>query len=189
MDVFRELDTFDGTNPAIISYWGEKSRTVEIVVGEKYYIRPLNPRNMKNRDREVEVLDVLPRSEWNENDRDKIAKVRYLDTNRIGRAELSDLEPVSRTRYISHEGTLNKIESTDNTEYLRKWALVGFQISQTLQQVEGDVKAESLDDLMGDSEWETIFLENGVSSYTTDKIVKAIRDAGSLMVTTAKSQV
>lgn len=67
-------------------------RQVEVKTGEEYIIQPHNPRKLKNRGRHCLVLDFVP---VNDTDPDGyiVAKVRYLDNNRIGKVELADLLP------------------------------------------------------------------------------------------------
>ena len=69
----------------------QDQRDVEIETGKEYIVQPLNPQKLKNRGRHCLILDFVPRSGSDAND--LVAKVRYTDNNRIGRAELSDLIP------------------------------------------------------------------------------------------------
>jgi len=73
----------------ISSAYGKLRREMTLSVGKTYIIKPLNVRKTKNRDRQCTILDFVPVSEYHPND--IVAKVRYLDNNRIGRAELEDL--------------------------------------------------------------------------------------------------
>jgi hypothetical protein len=66
-------------------------RNTEIETGKEYIVQPLNPRKLKNRGRHCLVLDFVPVSEAHPND--IVAKVRYIDNNRIGKVNLSDLIP------------------------------------------------------------------------------------------------
>lgn len=67
----------------------KEPREVEIEVGKEYVIQPLNPQKTKNRGRRCLVLDFVPVPESYPDD--TVAKVRYLDNNRVGKAKLSDL--------------------------------------------------------------------------------------------------
>ena len=67
---------------------GALSRTVKLVVGTRYIVRPLNShQGIKNQGRVAELLgftdSFMPRG----------AIVRYLDNNRRGRVDTSDLVP------------------------------------------------------------------------------------------------
>ena len=66
-------------------------RDVEIETGKEYIVQPLNPQKLKNRGRHCLVLDFVPVSESQPDY--IVAKVRYTDNNRIGKADLSDLIP------------------------------------------------------------------------------------------------
>lgn len=68
----------------------EPQRQVEVKTGEKYIIQPNNPRKLKNRGRHCLVLDFVPISD-SDPDGYMVAKVRFLDNNRIGKADLADL--------------------------------------------------------------------------------------------------
>jgi len=70
---------------------GQNWREVELEVGKEHLVQPANPRKTKNRDRKCVILDFVPVSE--SCSQATVAKVRYLDTNRVGMAELSDLVP------------------------------------------------------------------------------------------------
>ena len=67
----------------------EGKRTLH--VGRRYVIRPRNPSKLRNRDRECLVLAFVPVSDTHP---DIVAKVRFLDNNRVGRAEPSELRPL-----------------------------------------------------------------------------------------------
>jgi hypothetical protein len=71
---------------------GGLSRTVIVTVGHEYVVEPSNPRATRNRGRHVRVLGFVPVSP--SHPRDIVAKVRYLDNNRVGRAELGNLVPL-----------------------------------------------------------------------------------------------
>jgi len=60
-----------------------------VTVGKEYIIQPLNPLKKKHRNRRCIVLDFVPVSD--SHPIDIVAKVRFLDNNRVGRAELDDL--------------------------------------------------------------------------------------------------
>ena len=68
----------------------EGKRTLH--VGRRYIIRPPNPAKLRNRDRECLVLAFVPVSETHPHD--VVAKVRFLDNNRVGRAEPNELQPL-----------------------------------------------------------------------------------------------
>lgn len=70
----------------------KKIRDVEIEIGKQYQVQPLNPRKLKNRRRQCLVLDMVPLSKAHPNY--MVAKVRYLDNNRIGKVDLEDLVPM-----------------------------------------------------------------------------------------------
>jgi hypothetical protein len=60
-------------------------------VGRPYIIRPRNPSKLRNRDRECLVLAFVPVSDTHS---EIVAKVRFLDNNRVGRAEPNELRPL-----------------------------------------------------------------------------------------------
>lgn len=68
---------------------GSVDRTVELITGRTYRVQPLNPQKLKHRDRMCVLLDLVPVSE--QHPRDFMAKVRFLDNNRVGRVEPNDL--------------------------------------------------------------------------------------------------
>lgn len=63
-----------------------------MVIGRRYVVKPLNPRKTKNRERECVLLDIVLISSSHPDD--MVAKVRYMDNNRVGRADFGDLEPL-----------------------------------------------------------------------------------------------
>lgn len=71
--------------------YGSAEQKTTLKIGGEYVIKPLNPQKKKHRDRLCIILDFLPVSE--QHPRDVIAKVKFLDNNRTGRAELNDLIP------------------------------------------------------------------------------------------------
>lgn len=73
----------------VASAYGKARRRVILEVGKEYIIQPLNPRSTKNRDRKCILLGFVAVSEY-EPDYIK-AKIRYLDNNKVGRAEITDL--------------------------------------------------------------------------------------------------
>lgn len=73
---------------------GGRSRKVTLVAGEEYVVQPLNPQKLKHRGRRCLLLDFVPVSD--SHPKDLVAKVRFVDNNRIGRAELADLVPASK---------------------------------------------------------------------------------------------
>jgi hypothetical protein len=76
----------------IMTSFGSKRRKMTIKVGKEYVIQPLNTLKKKHRDGRCVVLGFVPVSE--SHPRDIVAKVRFLDNNRIGRTELDDLVSV-----------------------------------------------------------------------------------------------
>jgi hypothetical protein len=80
-----------GERIQVTSGFRHERREVEVEVGKEYVVQPMNPQKTKNRGRKCVILDFVPLSESHPND--MVAKVRYLDNNRVGRAELSDLLP------------------------------------------------------------------------------------------------
>lgn len=81
----------------------ENGRDFTLKQGDRYVVKPRNPRKLKHRGRECIFLDSVAVSESHH--RDFMAKVRFTDNNRIGRVEFRDLHPVS-----SQEGTLEPSE-------------------------------------------------------------------------------
>ena len=75
----------------VMTVYSSKGKTT-LRVGKEYVIQPLNPLKKKHRNRRCIVLDFVPVSDSHR--RDIVAKVRFLDTNRIGRTELDDLVSV-----------------------------------------------------------------------------------------------
>ncbi len=73
----------------VTTVYGSKERKMVLRVGSEYVVDPLNSRKMKHRDRRCVILDFVPVSD--DHPKDIIAKVRFLDNNRVGRAELDDL--------------------------------------------------------------------------------------------------
>ena len=69
-----------------------KEREVIVEVGKEYVIEPRTPGKKRNRGRHCIVLDFVPVSESHPHD--IVAKVRYLDNNRVGRAALDELVPM-----------------------------------------------------------------------------------------------
>lgn len=84
--------TSDIETMEVASMHGKLKRHIILEVGKEYIIQPLNPRSTKNRDRRCLLLGFVPVSQY-EPDYIK-AKIRYLDNNKVGRAELTDLAPV-----------------------------------------------------------------------------------------------
>lgn len=68
-----------------------KARRLVIRAGEVYCITPSNPAKLRNRDRVCRVLGFINVSP---SCGDVVARVRFLDNNRQGRAELHELVPV-----------------------------------------------------------------------------------------------
>ena len=61
-------------------------------VGNEYRIEPHNPAKLRNRNRECRVLGFTHVSSSHG---DVVARVRFLDNNRQGRAELNELVPLT----------------------------------------------------------------------------------------------
>lgn len=80
-----------GEKIQVSSSFGREQREVTLEVGKEYIVQPMNPRSTRNRDRKCVILGFVPVSKAHPHD--TVAKVRYLDNNKIGRAELSDLVP------------------------------------------------------------------------------------------------
>ena len=74
------------------SYGKSAKREGTITVGKKYTISPLNPQKKHNRGRNCIVLDFVPVSEFHPHD--MVAKIKFLDNNRVGRADFDELEPI-----------------------------------------------------------------------------------------------
>jgi hypothetical protein len=80
---------------AVMTIYGAKGKTI-LRIGKEYIIQPLNPLKKKHRNRRCIVLDFVPVSE--SHPIDIVAKVRFVDNNRIGRTELDDLVSPRRSR-------------------------------------------------------------------------------------------
>jgi len=78
----------------VMTFYSSKGKTT-LRVGKEYIIQPRNPLKKKHRNRRCIVLDFVPVSD--SHPRDIVAKVRFLDNNRIGRTELADLVSVGRS--------------------------------------------------------------------------------------------
>jgi hypothetical protein len=70
-------------------------RKSTIKVGKDYVIQPVNILKKKHRNRRCTVLGFVPVSD--SHPRDIVAKVRFRDNNRTGRAELEDLVSIGRS--------------------------------------------------------------------------------------------
>jgi hypothetical protein len=81
--------TSDIKTMEVVSMHGKTRRQVVLEVGKEYVIQPLNPRSTKNRNRKCILLGFVAVSE-HEPDYIK-AKIRYLDNNKVGRAEITVL--------------------------------------------------------------------------------------------------
>jgi murein DD-endopeptidase MepM/ murein hydrolase activator NlpD len=66
---------------------GDTQREVLLEVGREYVISPLNPRATRYRGRRCGILGFVPASDGE----DTVARVRYLDSNRVGRVKLDYL--------------------------------------------------------------------------------------------------
>jgi hypothetical protein len=67
-------------------------RRIFMEIGRTYRVVPLNERKTKNRNRECVLVEIVPVSASHPDD--KVAKIRFTDNNRIGRADFGDLLPV-----------------------------------------------------------------------------------------------
>ncbi|WMX58100.1 hypothetical protein [Peribacillus sp. R9-11] len=75
----KSVLTISGSN-------GELIRKIDLIRGYEYILNPLNPNMHKNRDRKVVFVKI-------ETDKRGIyGKVKYLDTSRPGKVEISDLD-------------------------------------------------------------------------------------------------
>jgi hypothetical protein len=66
---------------------GEKTSGVELLLDQEYVVLPDNPRKLKHRGRNCLILEF----EKDDLDNPIYAKVKFLDTNRVGKVELIDL--------------------------------------------------------------------------------------------------
>lgn len=73
----------------ISSTYGYQKRETVLEIGKEYVVQPLNRLKKKHRDRHCVILDFVPVSDFRP--MDLVAKVRFLDNNRIGRTDLGDL--------------------------------------------------------------------------------------------------
>jgi hypothetical protein len=72
---------------------GKKAFVRRVIhVGHEYRIEPHNPAKLRNRNRECRVLGFTHVSSSHG---EVVARVRFLDNNRQGRAELSELVPLT----------------------------------------------------------------------------------------------
>jgi len=76
-----------GSARVALATHGDTQREVLLEVGREYTISPLNPRAQRHRGRECSILEFVPTSDGE----GTIARVRYLDTNRVGHAKLDHL--------------------------------------------------------------------------------------------------
>lgn len=102
-----------------------KHRNVILEVGREYIIDQLNPKTQKNRGRRCVFLGVVTV----DNGKYQKAKVRYLDNNRVGRAEFTDLAYVDKnTGYVLDLDFTEKNQATwgirdkNKEEYKRLWS-------------------------------------------------------------------
>lgn len=80
-------------NDQITVITGRRKATIK--VGKDYVIQPVNILKKKHRTRRCTVLAFVPVSDSHPTD--IVAKVRFRDNNRIGRAELEDLVSAGRS--------------------------------------------------------------------------------------------
>ncbi len=72
----------------IVSILETKIKKIKTLVGCQYVVNPINKQKKKHRGRLVNLIFI-------ETDRGVVsAKVKYLDTNRIGKLDLRDLDKV-----------------------------------------------------------------------------------------------
>jgi murein DD-endopeptidase MepM/ murein hydrolase activator NlpD len=90
-EVFFEQHRTAGASALVaLDTHGDTQREVLLEVGREYVISPLNPEVQRYRGRRCELLAFVPRSDGTET----VAKVRYVDTNRVGRAKLAHLAEI-----------------------------------------------------------------------------------------------
>jgi len=86
-------DLSDGSQTQTITVFDHgRAREAIVEVRKEYVVAPRNPGKKRNRGRHCIVLAFTPAPE--SHPRNMVAKVRYLDNNRVGRAEVDDLVPV-----------------------------------------------------------------------------------------------
>ena len=87
-ELFFEQPRHAGASALVaLATHGRTQREVLLEVGREYVLSPLNPRARRYRGRRCAILGFVPTSDG----KDTVAKVRYLDTNRVGRAKLIHL--------------------------------------------------------------------------------------------------
>jgi hypothetical protein len=64
-------------------------RKVDVKIGNEYIINPVNPRRTKHRDRKV-IFKGMDKDRFDKYE--PRAKVQFLDTNRIGKVDIGDLD-------------------------------------------------------------------------------------------------
>lgn len=69
---------------------GNNARRLWLEVGKEYIVKPHNLRKLKNRDREVRILEFV-HADRQDPESETVARVRFLDSNRIGQIPLGDL--------------------------------------------------------------------------------------------------
>jgi len=87
-EVFFERPQYAGGSGRVaLATYGGTQREVLLEAGREYVISPLNPRAERNRGRRCVILDFASPSDGE----DAMARVRYLDTSRVGRVKLAYL--------------------------------------------------------------------------------------------------
>ena len=65
-------------------------RKLEINIGDEFVVNPVNKRRLKHRGRKVKVTNFVRK------EKDPLkAQVKFLDTKRVGRVDLEDLDVLS----------------------------------------------------------------------------------------------
>ncbi|MFL7808439.1 MAG: M23 family metallopeptidase, partial [Anaerolineae bacterium] len=90
-EVFFEQHSPAGASALVaLESYGDTQREVLLEVGREYVISPLNPQVQRYRGRRCELLGFVPASDA----ADSVAEIRYVDTNRVGRAKLAHLAEI-----------------------------------------------------------------------------------------------
>jgi len=84
----------DRSSAAVVRTDASSVRRIVVRVGEEYVIEPVGPGRSRNRGRMCVVLGIEDRE--GEDAPAIYAKIRFLDTNRMGRAEFAELAPNRR---------------------------------------------------------------------------------------------
>lgn len=91
--IFTNIKRYQDSDDTVVEVMqgNETIRKVELIVGNHYIINPLNKQKKKNRGRIVIYTGSFPR--WSDNE--CMAKVKYLDTKRPGRVDISDIDNIA----------------------------------------------------------------------------------------------